>query len=91
MIMLHKFDSNSGHTFFTLQILFPSFLEIVSCDISLVMTEHLTYAQLQWRKLIKREKEKIMVMLGWEGDWEIFHWKGINILIVILLLIIDYL
>jgi len=28
---------------FNLQVIFHSFLKIVSCDISLVMTEHLTY------------------------------------------------
>ena len=43
VIMLHKFDSNSEHTFFTLQVIFGFFLKIVSCDKRLILKEHLTY------------------------------------------------
>ena len=42
VIMLHKFDSNSEHTFFTLQVIFSFLLKIVSCDKRLILKEHLT-------------------------------------------------
>ena len=41
VIMLHNFDSNSEHTFFTLQIIFGVLLKIVSCDKRLILKEHL--------------------------------------------------
>lgn len=44
MIVLHKFDSDSELIFFTLQVIFGHFLHIVSCDICLVLAEHLTYS-----------------------------------------------
>jgi len=44
VIMLHKFDSNSEHTFFTLHLIFGFLLKIVSCDKRLIMKEHLTYS-----------------------------------------------
>jgi len=43
VIMLHKFNSNSEHTFFTLQVIFGCLLKIVSCDKRLILKEHLTY------------------------------------------------
>ena len=43
VIMLYKFDSNSEHTFFTLQVIFGFLLKIVSCDKRLILKEHLTY------------------------------------------------
>ena len=42
VIMLHKFDSNSEHTFFTLQMIFGFLLKIVSCDKRLILKEHHT-------------------------------------------------
>jgi len=42
--MLHKFDSNSEHTFFTLQLIFGFLLKIVSCDKRLILKEHHTYS-----------------------------------------------
>src|SRR6218665_849118 len=41
VIMLHKFDSNSEHTFFYPQVIFGSLLKIVSCDNRLIIKEHL--------------------------------------------------
>ena len=41
--MLHKFDSKSEHTIFTLHIIFGFLLKIVSCDKRLILKEHLTY------------------------------------------------
>src|SRR6218665_1213681 len=42
VIMLHKFDSNSEHTFFILWTIFGFLLKIVSCDKRLILKEHLT-------------------------------------------------
>ena len=46
VIMLHKFDSNSEHTFFTLQLIFGFLLKIVSCDKRLILKEHHTSGHL---------------------------------------------
>jgi len=44
MIVVHKSNSNSEHTFFTLQVILGHFLKTVSCDMHLILTEHLIYA-----------------------------------------------
>src|SRR6218665_1665652 len=43
VIMLHKFDSNSEHTFFTLKLIFGFLFKIVSCNKRLILKEHHTY------------------------------------------------
>ena len=43
VILLHKLDPNSEHTFFTLHVIFGCLLKIVSCDKRLILKEHLTY------------------------------------------------
>src|SRR6218665_2432707 len=42
VIMLHKFYSNSEHTFFTLRLIFGFLLKFVSCDKRLILKERLT-------------------------------------------------
>jgi len=46
VILLHKYDSNSEHTFFTLQVIFGCLLKIVSCDKRLILKEHLTFYEI---------------------------------------------
>jgi len=43
IVMLRIFDSNSEHAFFYPASHFGHFLEIVSFDMCLILTEHLTY------------------------------------------------
>ena len=45
VILLHKYESNSKHTFFTLQVIFGCLLRIVSWDKRLILKEHLTIVQ----------------------------------------------
>ena len=52
VIMLHKFDSNSEHTFFTLQVIFGFLLKIVSCDKRFILKEHLTNLVLKNQNII---------------------------------------
>ena len=58
--MLHKFDSNSEHTFFTRQVIFGFLLKIVSCDKRLILKEHLTFSH-----MVGQESSEKFIELRW--------------------------